>query len=130
ETHEAALADEVFEVRHRLHDPRGVGVVLTVYAAREALLGLCHRLVVARHEHGRDAVPIHGLHHARRVGTVVEDVEHAVVAEDVLALWVHARRRPTDVLRPDVDDAAHHAPRGRPSTRWEMMLRCTSEVPA
>ena len=31
-----------------------------------------------------------------------------------------------DVLRPDVDDHA----RGSPSTRWAMMLRCTSEVPA
>src|SRR5213593_3935764 len=56
----------------------------------------------------------------------VEDVEHAVVPEDVLALRIDPRGCGRDVLRPDVDDHT----RGSPSTRWAMMLRCTSEVPA
>ena len=42
--------------------------------------------------------------HLLEVRTVVVDVEHAVVAEDVLALGVHAGCRPADELGPDVDD--------------------------
>jgi len=79
-----------------------------------------------RHERGADAVAVHRLEHPRDVRPLVEDVEHALVPEDVLALRIDPRGCGRDVLRPDVDDHT----RGSPSTRWAMMLRCTSEVPA
>ena len=116
----------VLELAHGAHDVRRARVVLAEDAPGVRALGAGYRLVVTRHERGADAVAVHRLEHPRDVRPLVEDVEHALVPEDVLALRIDPRGCGRDVLRPDVDDHT----RGSPSTRWAMMLRCTSEVPA
>ena len=62
-------------------------MVLADDAARDARSAPCATaLVVAGHERDLHAVAVHVVDHLRDVGAVVEDVEHAVVAEHVLAL--------------------------------------------
>src|SRR5206468_8464729 len=126
ERDEAAVADVVLELADGAHDVRRARVVLAEDAAGVRALGPGHGLVVAGHERRPAAVAVHRLDHARPVRPVVKDVEHAVVPEDVLAPGVRPGGWRRDVLRPDVGDHAA----GSPSTRWAMMLRCTSEVPA